>query len=65
MKKNDKICLICNGTGREKHKFIRSDGEYVEETIFCELCNGTGCINISFCEESTLGKNNSSLDYTI
>ena len=62
MQKNNKTCLVCNGTGREKHKFIRSDGEYAEETIICELCNGIGCINIR--EESTFKENNFSFDDT-
>lgn len=40
------LCPVCKGTGKEKHKYVRNDGENVETQLTCELCKGTG--NIKF-----------------
>jgi len=39
------ICQVCKGTGRERHKYVREDGELVEELLVCELCKGVGRID--------------------
>lgn len=40
--KEEYFCPVCNGTGYEKHKYVRGDGEEVTEQICCELCRGVG-----------------------
>ena len=72
--KEEKFCPVCNGTGYEKHKYVRDDGEVVTEKISCELCGGTGkfmdplnqtnCVKeTSFPKSEMIREKNSLLDY--
>ena len=72
--KEENFCPLCNGSGYEKHKCVREDGEVVTEQICCELCGGAGkykdainkskCVQeIRFFEAEMIQEKNSLLDY--
>lgn len=58
------ICQVCKGTGREKHKYIRDDGELVEELLVCETCKGVGRIKYNMREITTDAFTNGKFDFS-